>query len=275
MIFRFFKKGKELWERCPSCKEMIYKKELEENLFVCPKCSYHHRIGGRKRIEITFDPGTFEEWDLDLKPLDFLNFGEDYRRKLEENAQKVEANDAVITGKAKIGGYPVAVGVMDFSFRGGSMGSVVGEKITRMMERALEENLPVITFSASGGARMQEGILSLMQMAKTSAVVGLLKEKGLMYINVLTDPTTAGVAASFAGLADILIAEPGSLIGFTGARVIQQTIKEKLPEGFQTAEFSLEKGLIDMVVDRRKLRDTLISLLRAFYSSPLREKIYS
>ena len=241
-------------------------------MLVCPKCGYHFRISAKKRIELFVDPGTFQEINQDLKPVDFLNFGEDYRKKLDREQEKTTLNDAVITGLGEIEGKRVAVGAMDFSFRGGSMGSVVGEKITRLFEKALEEEIPVVIFSASGGARMQEGIISLMQMVKTSAAVGFLKEKGILFINVLTDPTTAGVAASFVGLADIMIAEPGTLIGFTGARVIQQTIKEKLPEGFQTAEFSLEHGLIDMIVDRRNLKRQLGIILQAYYSSPYRSR---
>ncbi len=260
-------KSKEDWTKCPRCKEFIYKKDLEDNMNVCPRCGYHLRLHARERLALMLDDGSFEELFGDLKPLDFLGFNEGYEEKMRREAELTGTDEAIVVGSGRIGGYPVLVGAMEFGFRGGSMGSVVGEKVVRLMQEALRRKLPVVIFSASGGARMQEGITSLMQMVRTSEAVSRLREAGIMYVCVMTDPTMAGVAASFASLADVIIAEPGALIGFTGPRVIQQTIKQKLPEGFQTSEFNLEKGMIDMVVDRRELRNTLTRLLKAFFSS--------
>ena len=251
------------WVTCPKCDEIIHKKELLKNLMVCPKCGYHFRIGARTRIAQILDENSFKELFAEVKSDDPLKFVDlkPYSKRLEEAKAKSGEEEAVITGTGKINGIDVAIGVMDFFFMGGSMGSAVGEKLTRLMEYALEKNLPVVIVSASGGARMQEGILSLMQMAKTSAAVGKLRKAGIPYISVLTDPTTGGVSASFAFLGDVIIAEPGALIGFAGPRVIEQTIKQKLPEGFQRAEFLLEHGMVDMVVDRRRLKETLARLL--------------
>ena len=260
-------KSKEDWTKCPRCKEFIYKKDLEDNMNVCPRCGYHLRLHARERLALMLDDGSCEELFGDLKPLDFLGFNEGYEEKMRREAELTGTDEAIVVGSGRIGGYPVLVGAMEFGFRGGSMGSVVGEKVVRLMQEALRRKLPVVIFSASGGARMQEGITSLMQMVRTSEAVSRLREAGIMYVCVMTDPTMAGVAASFASLADVIIAEPGALIGFTGPRVIQQTIKQKLPEGFQTSEFNLEKGMIDMVVDRRELRNTLTRLLKAFFSS--------
>jgi len=252
----------ELWSKCPHCHEVIYIKALDENLKVCPKCRYHHKLTAMERIASLVDPDTFVEYDAHLASTDPLSIGSKYLEKLASDEKKTGLKEAVVIGRAKIGGIPVVLGVMDFNFRGGSMGSVVGEKVTRALERALELSLPCIMVTASGGARMQEGTLSLMQMAKTSAAVAKLQEAGLMYICVLTDPTTAGVAASFASLGDVILAEPGALIGFTGQRVIAETIRQKLPPGFQQSEFLLKHGMLDDVVDRRSLQPLLVKLLQ-------------
>lgn len=251
----------ELWAKCPQCHEVIYLKILEENLKVCPKCRYHHKLTAGERIAILTDSGSFEEFDRHLAPSDPLSIGDSYINKLSEDERKTGLKEAVVTGKARIAGHPVVIGVMDFNFRGGSMGSVVGEKVTRSFELALKLKNPCIMVTASGGARMQEGTISLMQMAKTSAAVARLHEAGLMYICILTDPTTAGVAASFASLGDVILAEPNALIGFTGQRVIQETIRQKLPPGFQRSEFFLKHGMIDNVVDRRSMRELVSKLL--------------
>ncbi len=248
-----------IWAKCKKCEEIFLQKEYEENLMVCPKCGSYARLGARKRIECTVDKGSFSETDKDMKPVDFLNFP-GYCEKINKSA----ANDAVVTGQAKIGGYPVMLAVMDFEFMGGSMGSVVGEKIVRAVETAVKKKYPVIIFSASGGARMQEGILSLIQMGKTSAALARLADAGLPFISVLTDPTTGGVAASFAMLGDINIAEPKALIGFAGPRVIEQTIRQQLPEGFQMSEFLEKHGMVDIVAQRKDLRDTIIKTLKFF-----------
>ncbi|MDR2426253.1 MAG: acetyl-CoA carboxylase, carboxyltransferase subunit beta [Endomicrobium sp.] len=248
-----------IWTKCKKCEQIFLQKDYEENLMVCPKCGYYARLNARKRIEFTVDKGTFVESDKDMKPVDFLNFP-GYAEKI----KKSFSNEAVLTGKAKIGGYIVMIAVMDFEFMGGSMGSVVGEKIVRAVESAIEKKCPVIVFSASGGARMQEGILSLMQMGKTSAALARLSDNGLPFISVLTDPTTGGVAASFAMLGDINIAEPKALIGFAGPRVIEQTIRQQLPEGFQLSEFLEKHGMVDIVVERKYLRDTIIKSLKFF-----------
>ncbi|MCL2144185.1 MAG: acetyl-CoA carboxylase, carboxyltransferase subunit beta [Endomicrobia bacterium] len=248
-----------IWTKCKKCEEIFLQKDYEENLMVCPKCGYYARLNARNRIEFTVDKGSFIEMDKDMKPVDFLGFP-GYGEKI----SKSSSNDAVVTGEAKIGGYSVMLAVMDFEFMGGSMGSVVGEKIVRAVEAAIEKKYPMIIFSASGGARMQEGILSLMQMGKTSAALARLSDEGIAYISVLTDPTTGGVAASFAMLGDINIAEPKALIGFAGPRVIEQTIRQQLPEGFQLSEFLEKHGMIDIVVERKDLRDTLIKSLNFF-----------
>lgn len=249
-----------LWTKCPKCGEILFSKELEKNLKVCNKCNYHFKLRATERLAITVDEDTFVETDADIVSVNPLGFPE-YESKIEKGKAASGLNDGMVTGRATIGGHPVIIGVADFAFMGGSMGSVYGEKVTRAFERAVDERLPVIMINTSGGARMQEGILSLMQMAKTSAAAAELDRAGLMYISILTDPTTAGVHASFAMLADIIIAEPGALIGFAGQRVAAQAQVIKRPPGFQLAEFQLEHGMVDMVLPRREIRDTLTRLL--------------
>jgi len=267
----WFKKGKEvqtekkikipegLWVKCDSCKEIIYKKEIDKNLKICPKCNYHFRISARERIQLLVDEGSFTETDTGLSSTDPLDFKDklSYRERLEENKKKSALEEAAISGEATIEGYPVVVVIMDFSFMGGSMGSVVGEKVMRAAEVAVETKRPLITVSSSGGARMQEGIFSLMQMARVSAAIARVSENGGLYLSVLADPTFGGVTASFAMLGDVIIAEPRSLIGFAGPRVIEQTIKQQLPDDFQRAEFLLDHGMIDGVVDRKDLKRTI------------------
>jgi len=259
-LFEFFKRKKTipegLWTKCPSCKELLYTPDLKENFWVCPECGYHFRIDAPTRIDITLDPQNREPLFGEVQPTDPLNFEDlkPYRQRLEEAKAKSKVDEAIVFYRGEIYGRAVVVGVMDFNFIGGSMGSVVGERFFRACQYCAENKLPLIVFTASGGARMQESILSLMQMAKTSLAVGFLRERAIPYITVLTDPTMGGVSASFAFLGDIIVAEPGARIGFAGARVIEQTIKQKLPKGFQTAEFLLEKGLIDRVVHRKDLK---------------------
>jgi acetyl-CoA carboxylase carboxyl transferase subunit beta len=255
-----------LWVKCDNCKEIIYRKEVEKNFKVCPKCDYHFRITASERLPFLVDEGSFLEVEDGLSPKDFLGF-KDYKDKLKTSRKKTGLKDAIISGDAKIGGRPVSLVIMDFNFMGGSMGSVVGEKIARAVERAIEKQIPFVSVACSGGARMQEGILSLMQMAKTSAAVARLGEAGLPYISVLTDPTFGGVTASFAMLGDIIVAEPKSLIGFAGPRVIEQTIKQQLPAGFQRAEFLLEHGMIDMIVPRKEMRAVLGKVLDFFVAA--------
>jgi acetyl-CoA carboxylase carboxyl transferase subunit beta len=249
-----------LWAKCEACGEILYRKELEKNLWICLKCQFHFRISCRDYINLLLDDAQFEELDTDLEPLDPLEFP-NYKKKLKEAQQKMQMKDAVVYGLAKIDGTPIVFTAMDFGFMGGSMGSVVGEKVARAIRRAYDEEIPLIILSASGGARMQEGILSLMQLAKTSAELALLNQKRIPYISILTHPTTAGVMASYASLGDIIIAEPGALLGFTGPRVIEQTIGSKLPPGFQRSDFMLDHGLVDIVVSRKDLRNTLIKIL--------------
>lgn len=251
----------ELCTSCPGCRAMLFQSDLEENDGVCPKCGHHFRLSARQRIGLICDEGSYEPWDENLTPKDPLSFP-GYGAKLKASRLRSRELEGVLTGKASVGGLTCAVFAMDAGFMMGSMGSVVGEKVTRLFERAAEERLPVIGFTVSGGARMQEGILSLMQMAKTSGAVKLHSDKGLLYITVLTDPTTGGVTASFAMEGDIILSEPGALIAFAGPRVIEQTMRQKLPKGFQTAEFLLEKGFVDAVVPRKELKDTLGRLLR-------------
>ncbi len=253
----------ELWLKCKSCNEMIYRKVVERNLQVCPKCNYHFQIPARKRIECLVDPGSFIEYDADLSPTDPLEFKDSkkYPHRLKESQETTGQKDAVICGEGTFEGERAMIGVFEFNFMGGSMGSVVGEKITRLIERAIEKRVGVVIFCASGGARMQEGILSLMQMAKTSAALARLHEARLPYISVLTDPTTGGVSASIAMLGDIIIAEPKAMIGFAGPRVIKDTIRAELPEGFQRAEYLLQHGMVDLIVERKDLRHTLATLL--------------
>jgi len=252
-----------LWTKCKSCEQIIYNKELKENYKVCPKCGYYFQLSAKERIEMLSEPNTFKEYNKDIAPVDALNFPE-YSEKLSDLQKKLKIKDAVITGECKIGEHKIVLCVLDFEFMGGSMGSVVGEKITKAFESAIKKKLPVIVVSASGGARMQEGILSLMQMAKTSSAVAKLHEAKLPFISILTNPTSGGVAASFAMLGDVNIAEPKALIAFAGPRVIEQTIKQKLPEGFQQAEFLLQHGMIDMIVERKDLKNTIIKLLNFF-----------
>jgi acetyl-CoA carboxylase carboxyl transferase subunit beta len=256
------KKGKTpegLWVKCEGCKEIIYKKEIERNLKICPKCNYHFRISSRERLKLLVDEGSLVEMDEGLMTVDPLHFKDSisYKDRIKENQKNSALKEAVISGDALIKGHPVCLVVMDFSFMGGSMGSVVGEKVSRAAERAIENKQPLITVASSGGARMQEGIFSLMQMAKVSASIGKLKDNGILYISILCDPTFGGVTASFASLGDIIIAEPKSLIGFAGPRVIEQTIKQPLPDDFQRADFLLAHGMIDLVLDRKNLKETL------------------
>lgn len=249
------------WVKCNNCKEILYKEDVKKNFSICPNCGKYFRISARRRIKQIVDEGTFEELDENMQTSDMLNF-EGYKSKIKVLQEKTKINEAIKTGIGKINGEKVAIGVMDSNFFMGSMGSVVGEKITRLVEEAIKQKLPVIIFCVSGGARMQEGIISLMQMAKTSAAIAKLDEAGLLYISVLTDPTTGGVTASFASIGDIILAEPGALIGFAGPRVIEQTIKQKLPEGFQSAEFLLEHGFIDKIVERKDMKQTLYEILK-------------
>lgn len=252
-----------LWVKCDNCKEIIYRKEIEKNLKVCPKCNYHFRISAQERLELLVDKDTFEEINRDITSGDPLGFKDTlpYKDRIKENQKKSGLKEALITGEARINGYPVIIAVMDFSFLGGSMGSAVSEKIVRAAETALEKKVPLVTVASSGGARMQEGIFSLMQMAKTSAAIARLKESKVPFISILSDPTFGGVTASFAMLGDIIIAEPKSLIGFAGPRVIEQTIKQQLPDNFQRAEFLLSHGMIDLVVNRKDLKETLGKIL--------------
>ncbi|MBI5639012.1 MAG: acetyl-CoA carboxylase carboxyltransferase subunit beta [Nitrospirae bacterium] len=271
----WFKKSKELktdkkvkipeglWVKCDSCKEIIYKKEIDRNLKVCPKCNYHFRISARERIKLLVDEGSFTEIDATLASNDPLKFRDKipYKERLEENRRKSGLAEASISGEALIEGHPVMIVIMDFSFMGGSMGSVVGEKVVRAAEAALEAKKPLIIVSSSGGARMQEGIFSLMQMARVAAAIARLNDNGILYISILADPTFGGVTASFAMLGDIILAEPKSLIGFAGPRVIEQTIKQQLPEDFQRAEFLLDHGLIDGIIDRKDIKKTVSKII--------------
>lgn len=253
-----------LWTKCPDCGQPVYRKALEESSMVCPKCNYHFILGARERINLLIDQDTFEEFEENISTDDPLEFKgpKNYLEKLQNDREKTGLKEAAITGLGHLQGRPIIIGVTDSRFIMGSMGSVVGEKITRAVEKATELKLPLVIVSGSGGgARMQEGIFSLMQMAKTSAALHYYSKAKLPYISVLTNPTMAGVMASFAALGDVIIAEPRALIGFTGPRVIEQTIKQKLPEGFQSSEFLLEHGLIDMVISRKNLKPTLSQLL--------------
>ncbi|UUZ80574.1 acetyl-CoA carboxylase, carboxyltransferase subunit beta [Paenibacillus sp. P26] len=249
-----------LMNKCPRCGTIQYNKELDKNLKVCTACDYHFKLSAVERIQMTMDDGQFEEYDSEMMSEDPLGFP-DYVNKYNKAVEATGMSDAVITGEGKIGGHPVVVAVMSFDFMGGSLGSVVGEKVTRAIEQAIAKRMPMIIFSTSGGARMQESILSLMQMAKTSAALSKLDEQGGLYISVITDPTFGGVTASFATLGDYIIAEPGAAFGFTGRRVIEQTIRQKLPDNFQTAEFNLQRGQVDMVLHRKELRSTLSRLI--------------
>jgi acetyl-CoA carboxylase carboxyl transferase subunit beta len=254
----------DVWVKCESCGEILYRRELARNLWVCGKCRHHFRVGAPDYVELLADPGTFHEADRDLLAVDALGFADrkPYVERLEEYRRRTGRNEAVLSGDAEVGGVPVSLAVMDFAFIGGSMGSVVGEKVARTIERGLADGRPVVIVSASGGARMMEGVLSLMQMAKTAALLAGLHERGIPFVSILTDPTTGGVTASYASLGDVVLAEPGARIGFAGPRVIKQTIGQDLPEGFQTSEFLLDHGLVDAVVDRTELRATLVRILR-------------
>ena len=260
------KPSDQLWVKCNSCNEIIYRKVIERNLQVCPKCNYHFQIPARRRIDSVVDPGTFIECDADLISTDPIEFKDSkrYPSRIKESQEKTGQKDAILCGEARIEGQPTMIGIFEFNFMGGSLGSVVGEKITRLIERAIEKRVGVVIFCASGGARMQEGILSLMQMAKTSAALAKLQEASLLYISVLTDPTTGGVSASIAMLGNVIIAEPKAMIGFAGPRVIKDTIRAELPEGFQRAEYLLEHGMVDLIVERKDLRHMLASLLEMF-----------
>jgi acetyl-CoA carboxylase carboxyl transferase subunit beta len=255
-----------LWVKCESCKEIVYRAEVDRAGRVCPKCRYPFRIGARERIRSLVDEGSFEEREAGLRSRDPLGFKDTrrYADRLKAARSKTGLEEAVITGQARIGGHPVTLAVFEFAFLGGSMASVVGEKLTRAIELALQKRMPLVIVSASGGARMQEGILSLMQMAKTSAALQRLAQERVPYISLLTDPTTGGVTASFAMLGDIVLAEPRALIGFAGPRVIAETLRQPLPEGFQRSEFLLEHGQIDLVVERRELKETLRRILAFF-----------
>lgn len=260
-----------MWLKCESCAQIMFSKTVHENGFVCPKCNYHFRISAPQRLETLFDEGKYEIFDDSVAPTDFLNFKDKkkYAERIVAYQKETGLKDAVVNARGTIGSIPAVVSCMEYAFMGGSMGSVVGEKITRAAELCLRERLPLLVVSCSGGARMQESVNSLMQMAKISAALGRLHEAGIPYISIMTDPTTGGVTASFAMLGDINIAEPKALIGFAGPRVIEQTIRQKLPEGFQRSEFLLEKGMLDLVVQRSEMKATLVRLLECL--APQRE----
>lgn len=253
----------DIMTKCAHCRALLYTKDFVRDMRVCNRCGAHARLGAWERLTITVDENSFQEMDADLEPADPLHFPE-YLDKVAQDQKKTGLREAILTGTATIYGFPTVIGIMDFGFRGGSMSSVVGEKVARALEYGIDQSLPVIIFSTSGGARMQEGIFSLMQMAKTSAAVGRLHRAGLPYVVVLCDPSTAGVQASFASLADVTLAEPGAIIGFTGARVIEQTLKIRLPKDFQSSEFQLAHGMVDLIVPRRQMRETLGQLLEWF-----------
>lgn len=259
----------ELWTKCPNCKGSNYNRDLEANRHVCPKCNHHHRLDADTRARVLLDEGSFQQLSGRVRPLDPLHFvdTEAYTDRLQRAQKKTGRPDAILTGTGRIEDVPVTVAIMDFAFSGGSMGSVVGEEIARAAEYAAQHDLPLVLVAASGGARMQESALSLMQMAKTTVALEALSAKRLPYISILTDPTTGGVTASFATIADVIIAEPGALIGFAGPRVIQQTIRQNLPEGFQRAEFLLEHGMVDLVTDRREQRETIANVLTSLMTA--------
>ncbi len=259
-----------LWVKCSSCDAVLYRADLDKNLNVCPKCSHHNRLGGRARLELLLDEETQFEIGADIYPVDSLKFKDSrkYPERLDEAQKSTGETDALVVLQGTVKSVPLIAAAFEFDFIGGSMGSVVGERFAQGVEAAIEQRLAFICFSTSGGARMQEGLFSLMQMAKTSAALALLADAKLPYISILTDPTMGGVSASFAMLGDVIIAEPGALIGFAGPRVIEQTVRETLPDGFQRAEFLLEKGAIDMIVDRREMRDKLASLITMMMRLP-------
>ncbi|MFQ6022066.1 MAG: acetyl-CoA carboxylase, carboxyltransferase subunit beta [Acidiferrobacterales bacterium] len=252
-----------LWKKCPACSAVLYSAEIENNLSVCPKCQHHMRLGARKRLDLFLDPEPRDEIAANLRPIDILKFKDSrkYRDRLTEAQKTTGEKDALVLMQGQLKGMPLVAGAFEFAFMGGSMGSVVGERFVRAVNVCMERDIPLVCFAASGGARMQEALFSLMQMAKTSAALARMGERGIPFISVLTDPTMGGVSASFAMLGDIIIAEPNALIGFAGPRVIEQTVRETLPEGFQRSEFLLQHGAIDMIVDRRAMRDTISSLL--------------
>jgi len=253
-----------LWTKCDSCGEVVYSRKMEELLWVCPSCDFHFRISSQKYIDLLLDNGALEQYDAELSSKDPLKFKDSkrYPDRIKQAQQKTGKKEGVTSGIGSIDGITVSFAIMNFEFIGGSMGSVVGEKVARAIERAIEREIPLVIVSCSGGARMQEGILSLMQMAKTSALLAVLAEKKIPYISILTNPTTAGVMASYASLGDVILAEPKALLGFAGPRVIQQTIGQDLPEGFQSTEFFLEKGFVDVIVHRKNLRETVSRLLK-------------
>ena len=259
-----------LWTKCTACDAVLYRAELERNLDVCPKCGHHMRIRARRRLEAFLDPEGRHEIAASLEPVDVLKFKDSkkYKDRISQAQKATEEKDALIVIEGQVKGLPLVAAAFDFSFMGGSMGSVVGEKFVRAANVALDKGIPLVCFSASGGARMQEALLSLMQMAKTSAVVARMARRGVPFVSVLTDPTMGGVSASFAMLGDVIVAEPKALIGFAGPRVIEQTVRETLPEGFQRSEFLLEKGAIDMIVDRRQMRDEIAGLLSKLTHKP-------
>jgi len=253
-----------LWTKCKSCGEIVYSKKMEQYLWVCPACNFHFRIPSQKYISLLLDDGHLEVMDTELASADPLKFKDSkkYPDRIKAANDKTNSSEGLITGLGKMGGIPVSFSIMDFAYIGGSMGSVIGERVARSIERAIDQEIPLIIVSCSGGARMQEGVLALMQMAKTSGLLAVLADKKVPFISILTNPTTGGVMASFASLGDVIIAEPKALLGFAGPRVIQQTIGQDLPEGFQSSEFLLKKGFLDKVVERKELRDTCISLLK-------------
>jgi len=259
-----------LWIKCEVCEAVLYRADLEKSLNVCPKCSHHNRITARERLDVTLDPEGRYEIGAEVVPVDFLKFVDTrrYSERLDADSQETGEADALVVMQGAIQSVPVVVAAFEFRFMGGSMGSVVGERFVRGVQSSIEQKLPFICFAASGGARMQEGLMSLMQMAKTTAALTQLAAEHLPFISVLTDPTMGGVSASFAMIGDIIIAEPGALIGFAGPRVIEQTVKQTLPEGFQRAEFLVEHGAIDMIVDRREMRDRLVSLITLLLRAP-------
>lgn len=260
-----------LWSKCPACSSVLYHAEIEKNFGVCPRCDHHMRIGARKRLAAFLDPGERVEIGANLGPIDFLKFKDSkrYKDRLVDAAKTTGESEALIVNKGRLQGLPLVVGAFEFGYMGGSMGSVVGERFVRGVDVCLADHLPFVCFAASGGARMQEGLTSLMQMAKTSAALTRLADDGLPFISVLTDPTMGGVSASFAMLGDVIIGEPKALIGFAGPRVIEQTVRETLPEGFQRSEFLLDHGALDMIVHRHKLRDTIARLLSLMMNKPL------
>ena len=258
-----------LWVKCEGCREILYHREVSGNAFVCPRCGHHFRIPATERLAMLFDGGRYKELFSRIRPTDPLEFvdSKPYPERLKSYQKRLKTSDALLVGRGTIGGIPAIIAAMEYAFMGGSMGSVVGEKLTRAAERCRQRRIPLVTVACSGGARMQEGVLSLMQMAKISCALARLRDEGIPFISVLTDPTTGGVTASFAMLGDLNIAEPGALIGFAGPRVIEQTIRQSLPEGFQRSEFLLEHGMLDMVVPRPELKDTIARCLRLLHAA--------